>query len=121
MCFGVVKIWCIIFVVLIGNVFEWFDLIVYGFFVVMIVKLFFFVMSEVMLLMLMFGMFGLFYLIWLIGGFVFGVYVDCVGCKVLLLLLIVMMMVGMLLIVLMLIYVLIGIFVLFGIMLLWLM
>lgn len=101
--------WCVVVVVVIGNVFEWYDFMVFGFMMVVIVELFFFIFSEYLLLLLIIVMFGVVFFMCLIGGIVFGLYVDCVGCKVVLLFVILLMMVGIFLFVIVLFYVVIGI------------
>lgn len=105
--FGVfVVMWCgVIVVVVIGNWLEFFDFIVYGFFVVLIGKLFFLLSDLIMLLLLLVVMFVVGFFMWLFGSVVFGVYVDCKGCKVVLNLMIMLMVFGIGLIVIVLIYV----------------
>lgn len=90
--------------IVIGNGFEWFDFIVYSFFVVIIVKLFFLIGNELMFVLFIVVMFGVGFFMWLVGGIVFGVYVDKVGCKVVLLFMILLMVVGIVLIGIVLIY-----------------
>lgn len=100
--------WCVVLVVSVGNVFEYYDLLIYGYFVIIIGKLFFLMGDVWSLLMFFVGMFGVLFIMWLLGLMVFGSYVDCVGCKVVLMWLIFLMMLGMVMIVFVLMYVLIG-------------
>lgn len=73
---------CQVVVVVIGNVLEWYDFIVYGFFFSLIVRLFFFFGDEYILLLMVLVIFGVGFFMCLVGGVLFGLYVDCRGCKV---------------------------------------
>lgn len=101
---SVVYVCCIVILLLIGNVLEWYDFFVYGFFVFIIGKLFFLVDDEWVLLLFVVGSFGVLFIMWLVGVIVLGMYVDRKGCKVVLMLLILLMIVGILVIVVMLSY-----------------
>lgn len=78
----------------IGNALEWYDILVYGFFAVVISKLFFPSDSAFISLMLTFGTFAISYLIRPIGAMVIGSYGDKRGRKAALNLTILVMMIG---------------------------
>ena len=60
----------------IGNVLEWFDFLVYGFFAVTIAEVFFPVGNPTVSLLITFGTFGLSYLMRPLGAIVVGSYTD---------------------------------------------
>src|SRR5262244_2893168 len=78
----------------IGNVLEWFDFVVYGFFAVTIAEVFFPTGNPTVPLLITFGAFGLAYFVRPLGAIVIGGYTDRPGRKVGLLLSIALMMVG---------------------------
>jgi MHS family proline/betaine transporter-like MFS transporter len=78
----------------IGNVFEWFDFVVYGFFAVTLAEVFFPAGNATVSLLVTFGAFGLAYLIRPLGAIVIGGYTDRAGRKAGLLLSIALMMIG---------------------------
>src|SRR5712671_1416072 len=78
----------------IGNIFEWFDFVVYGFFAVTIAEVFFPTQNTTVSLLATFGAFGLAYFIRPLGAIVIGSYTDRAGRKAGLLLSIALMMVG---------------------------
>jgi MFS transporter, MHS family, proline/betaine transporter len=63
----------------IGNVLEWFDFLVYGFFAVTIAEVFFPVGNPTVSLLITFGTFGLAYLVRPFGAIIVGTYTDRVG------------------------------------------
>jgi MHS family proline/betaine transporter-like MFS transporter len=65
----------------IGNVLEWFDFLVYGFFAVTIAEAFFPTGNPTVSLMVTFGAFGLSYLVRPLGAMVVGSYTDKHGRK----------------------------------------
>jgi len=65
----------------IGNVLEWFDFLVYGFFAVTIAEVFFPTGDPTVSLLVTFGTFGLSYLIRPLGAMVVGSYTDKHGRK----------------------------------------
>src|SRR5690242_8671379 len=79
---------------MIGNVLEWFDFVVYGFFAVTIAEVFFPTHDPTVSLLITFGAFGLAYFIRPLGAIVVGSYTDRAGRKAGLLLSIALMMVG---------------------------
>src|SRR5438045_4201109 len=79
---------------MIGNVFEWFDFVVYGFFAVTIAEVFFPTGDPTVSLLVTFGAFGLAYIIRPLGAIVVGGYTDRAGRKAGLLLSMALMMVG---------------------------
>ena len=83
----------------IGNVLEWFDFLVYGFFAVQISEAIFPVGNPTVSLLVTFGTFGLSYLIRPLGAIVVGSYTDRAGRKAGLTLSIGLMMIGTLLMV----------------------
>jgi MHS family proline/betaine transporter-like MFS transporter len=84
----------LVFAATIGNVFEWFDFVVYGFFAVTIAEVFFPTGSQTVSLLVTFGAFGLAYLIRPLGALVIGGYTDRAGRKSGLLLSMALMMIG---------------------------
>lgn len=69
----------LIFIVVSGNFLEMFDFMVFGYYVMYIVKVFFLIGSEFVLFLLMFMMFGVGFFMWFVGVLVFGVYIDKYG------------------------------------------
>jgi MFS transporter, MHS family, proline/betaine transporter len=65
----------------IGNVLEWFDFLVYGFFAVTIAEVFFPVGNPTVSLLITFGTFGLAYLMRPLGAIIVGTYTDRAGRK----------------------------------------
>jgi MHS family proline/betaine transporter-like MFS transporter len=65
----------------IGNVLEWFDFLVYGFFAVTIAEVFFPANNPTVSLLVTFGTFGLAYLVRPLGAVVVGTYTDRAGRK----------------------------------------
>jgi len=78
----------------IGNVLEWFDFLVYGFFALTIAEVFFPTGNPTISLLVTFGTFGLSYLIRPLGAMVVGSYTDKHGRKAGLTLSIGLMMIG---------------------------
>jgi len=78
----------------IGNVLEWFDFVVYGFFAVTIAEVFFPAGNPTVSLLITFGAFGLAYLVRPLGAIVVGGFTDRAGRKAGLLLSIGLMMIG---------------------------
>src|SRR3984885_14896237 len=78
----------------IGNVLEWFDFLVYGFFAVTIAEVFFPASNPAVSLLLTFGAFGLAYVVRPLGAVVVGGYTDKHGRKAGLTLSIGLMMIG---------------------------
>ena len=78
----------------IGNVLEWFDFVVYGFFAVTIAEVFFPAHDPTVSMLITFGAFGLAYFVRPLGAIVVGSYTDRAGRKAGLLLSIALMMVG---------------------------
>src|SRR5438270_2382654 len=79
---------------MIGNVLEWFDFVVYGFFAVTIAEVFFPAHDPTVSMLITFGAFGLAYFGRPLGAIVVGSYTDRAGRKAGLLLSIALMMVG---------------------------
>ena len=79
---------------MIGNVLEWFDFVVYGFFAVTIAEVFFPAGNPTVSLLITFGAFGLAYFVRPLGAIVVGSYTDRAGRKAGLLLSILLMMIG---------------------------
>src|ERR1051326_6675612 len=79
---------------MIGNVLEWFDFVVYGFFAVTIAEVFFPTDDPTVSLLITFGAFGLAYLVRPLGAAVVGPYTDRAGRKAGLTLSIGLMMIG---------------------------
>src|SRR5437868_2078130 len=78
----------------IGNVFEWFDFVVYGFFAVTLAEVFFPAGTPTVSLWITFGAFGLAYFVRPLGAIVIGGFTDSAGRKAGLLLSIALMMIG---------------------------
>src|SRR5215469_153412 len=78
----------------VGNVLEWFDFLVYGYFAVTIAEVFFPAHNPTVSLLVTFGTFGLSYLMRPLGAAVIGTYTDKHGRKAGLTLSIALMMVG---------------------------
>ena len=78
----------------IGNVLEWFDFLVYGYFAVVIAEVFFPTGNQTVSLLVTFGAFGLSYLARPLGAIVIGAYTDRAGRKAGLTLSIALMMIG---------------------------
>jgi MFS transporter, MHS family, proline/betaine transporter len=83
-----------IFAATIGNILEWFDFVVYGFFAVTIAEVFFPAGNPTVSLLITFGAFGLAYLVRPLGAIVVGGFTDRAGRKAGLLLSIALMMIG---------------------------
>src|SRR5260370_26908491 len=82
----------------IGNALEWFDLVVYGFFAVVISKLFFPLGNDSVSILLTLGTFGVSFFMRPLGAIVLGAYADRAGRKAALTLSILLMMMGTLII-----------------------
>jgi MFS transporter, MHS family, proline/betaine transporter len=65
----------------IGNVLEWFDFLVYGFFAVTIAEVFFPASNPTVSLLITFGTFGLAYVVRPVGAVIVGTYTDRAGRK----------------------------------------
>src|SRR5258708_31095791 len=78
----------------IGNVFEWFDFVVYGFFAVTLAEVFFPTGNPTVSLLVTFGAFGLAFLVRPLGAIFVGSYSDRHGRKAGLTLSIALMMIG---------------------------
>src|ERR1700741_4645898 len=78
----------------IGNVFEWFDFVIYGFFAVTLAEVFFPAGNPTVSLLVTFGAFGLAYIVRPLGAIVVGGFTDRAGRKAGLLLSISLMMIG---------------------------
>jgi MHS family proline/betaine transporter-like MFS transporter len=78
----------------IGNVLEWFDFLVYGFFAVTIAEVFFPSGDPTVSLLITFGTFGLAYVVRPLGAVIVGTYTDRAGRKAGLTLSIGLMMIG---------------------------
>ena len=78
----------------IGNVLEWFDFLVYGYFAVTIAKVFFPTENQTVSLLVTFGAFGLSYVVRPLGAIIVGNYTDKHGRKAGLTLSIGLMMIG---------------------------
>jgi MFS transporter, MHS family, proline/betaine transporter len=78
----------------IGNVLEWFDFLVYGYFAAIIAEVFFPVGNETVSLLVTFAAFGLSYLARPLGALVIGAYTDRNGRRAGLTLSIALMMIG---------------------------
>jgi MFS transporter, MHS family, proline/betaine transporter len=78
----------------VGNVLEWFDFLVYGYFAVTIAEVFFPAGNTTVSLLITFGTFGLSYLMRPLGAAVIGTYTDRHGRKAGLTLSIALMMIG---------------------------
>ena len=78
----------------IGNVLEWFDFLIYGFFAVTIAEVFFPSSDPTVSLLITFGTFGLAYVVRPLGAIFIGSYCDRAGRKAGLTLSIGLMMIG---------------------------
>src|ERR1700674_1464194 len=78
----------------IGNVLEWFDFLVYGFFAVTLAEVFFPTADPTVSLLITFGAFGLSYVVRPLGAVIVGNYTDRAGRKAGLTLSIGLMMIG---------------------------
>jgi len=78
----------------IGNVLEWFDFLVYGYFAVTIAEVFFPTGNPTVSLLITFGAFGLAYVVRPLGAVIVGTYTDRDGRKAGLTLSIALMMIG---------------------------
>src|SRR6202790_4481746 len=78
----------------IGNVFEWFDFVVYGFFAATLAEVFFPTGDPTVSLLVTFGAFGLAYIVRPLGAIVVGAYTHRAGRKAVLLLSMALMMIG---------------------------
>jgi MFS transporter, MHS family, proline/betaine transporter len=78
----------------IGNVFEWFDFVVYGFFALTLAEVFFPADNPTVSLLVTFGAFALAYFVRPLGAIVVGGYTDRAGRKAGLLLSMALMMIG---------------------------
>ena len=78
----------------IGNILEWFDFLVYGFFAATLAEVFFPASSSTVSLLITFGTFGLSYVVRPLGAVVIGAYTDRAGRKAGLTLSIAVMMIG---------------------------
>jgi MHS family proline/betaine transporter-like MFS transporter len=78
----------------IGNILEWFDFLVYGFFAATLAEVFFPVGDSTVSLLITFGAFGLSYLVRPLGAVFIGNYTDRAGRKAGLTLSIALMMIG---------------------------
>jgi len=78
----------------IGNILEWFDFLVYGFFAATLAEVFFPTGNSTISLLITFGTFGLSYLVRPLGAVVIGTYTDRAGRKAGLTLSIALMMIG---------------------------
>ena len=78
----------------IGNVLEWFDFLVYGYFAVTIAEVFFPTGTPTVSLLITFGAFGLAYVVRPLGAVIVGTYTDRHGRKAGLTLSIALMMIG---------------------------
>ena len=83
----------------VGNVLEWFDFLVYGFFAVTLAEVFFPASDPTVSLLITFGAFGLSYVVRPLGAIIVGAYTDRHGRKAGLTLSIGLMMIGTLLMV----------------------
>ena len=79
---------------MVGNVLEWFDFVVYGFFAVTIAQVFFPAGDPTVSMLITFGAFGLAYFVRPLGAIVVGGFTDRAGRKAGLLLSITLMMIG---------------------------
>jgi MHS family proline/betaine transporter-like MFS transporter len=78
----------------IGNILEWFDFLVYGFFAATLAEVFFPAGDPTVSLLITFGAFGLSYVVRPVGAAVIGTYTDRAGRKAGLTLSIALMMIG---------------------------
>ena len=78
----------------IGNILEWFDFLVYGFFAATLAEVFFPASSPTLSLLITFGAFGLSYVVRPLGAVIIGTYTDRAGRKAGIMLSIALMMIG---------------------------
>ena len=78
----------------IGNILEWFDFLVYGFFAATLAEVFFPASSPTVSLLITFGAFGLSYVVRPLGAVIIGTYTDRAGRKAGLTVSIALMMMG---------------------------
>ena len=71
--------WRVVVAASIGNALEWFDLVVYGFFAVVIAKLFFPTGNDTVSLLLTLGTFGVSFFMRPLGAILIGAYADRAG------------------------------------------
>src|ERR1700722_2612660 len=90
--------WRVVVAASIGNALEWFDLVVYGFFAVVIAKLFFPTGNDTVSLLLTLGTFGVSFFMRPLGAIFVGAYAGRAGRKAALTLSILLMMSGTLII-----------------------
>ena len=90
--------WRVVVAASIGNALEWFDLVVYGFFAVVIARLFFPTGNDTVSLLLTLGTFGVSFFMRPLGAILIGAYADRAGRKAALTLSILLMMSGTLII-----------------------
>lgn len=88
------RLWRAVVAASIGNALEWFDFIIYGFFAMMIARLFFPAENEMASLLLTFASFGVTFVIRPFGAIALGYVADRRGRKTALTMTISMMMVG---------------------------
>jgi MHS family proline/betaine transporter-like MFS transporter len=88
------RLFSVIVAATIGNILEWFDFLVYGFFAATLAEVFFPASSSTVSLLITFGAFGLSYVVRPLGAVVIGTYTDRVGRKAGLTLSIALMMIG---------------------------
>ena len=65
----------------IGNVLEWFDFLVYGYFAVTIAEVFFPTGNPTVSLLITFGAFGLAYVVRPLGAVIVGTYTSATGAR----------------------------------------
>ena len=92
------RIWRAVVAASIGNALEWFDLVIYGFFAVVISRLFFPAGNDTVSLLLTLGTFGVSFFMRPLGAIVLGAYADRAGRRAALSLSILLMMAGTLII-----------------------
>ncbi|WP_338926401.1 MFS transporter [Mycetohabitans endofungorum] len=92
------KVWRAVAAASIGNALEWFDLVAYGFFAVVISRQFFPAGNDTISLLLTLGTFGVSFFMRPLGAIVLGAYADRAGRRAALSLSILLMMVGTLII-----------------------
>ncbi|WP_323071548.1 MFS transporter [Mycetohabitans endofungorum] len=92
------KVWRAVAAASIGNALEWFDLVAYGFFAVVISRQFFPAGNDTISLLLTLGTFGVSFFMRPLGAIVLGAYADRAGRRAALSLSISLMMVGTLII-----------------------
>ncbi|CBW73937.1 Citrate-proton symporter [Mycetohabitans rhizoxinica HKI 454] len=92
------KVWRAVAAASIGNALEWFDLVAYGFFAVVISRQFFPAGNDTISLLLTLGTFGVSFFMRPLGAIVLGAYADRAGRRAALSLTILLMMAGTLII-----------------------